>query len=199
MVFEFYYHEGQDNCLILCEWTHIRSWPHLTDRQTGSSICVMLLNLLTINPTYSTHSWPLEVTRVSVYSINCQWVGIWCSYSLRHNTPSSMSIRITSIIGLTYTSTFWSISCIGVRGCLLRQALTWNCRGSKGLLLLLLLLGVWNWSYCLLLWACSQINSRTLAFCKLFTTHLLSLLVGFSQAHRLVLFVGFSWELLECI
>jgi hypothetical protein len=26
----------------------------------------------------------------------------------------------------------------------------------------------------LLLWACSQINSRTLAFCKLFTTHLLS-------------------------
>jgi hypothetical protein len=106
---------------------------------TGSSICVLLLNLLTINPTYSTHSWPLEVTRVSLYSRNCHRVGIWCSCSLRHNTPSSMSIRVTSIIGLTYTSTLWSISCIGVRGCLLRQALTWNCRGSKGLLLLLLL------------------------------------------------------------
>jgi hypothetical protein len=114
----------------------------------GSSICVLLLNLLTINPTYSTHSWPLEVTRVSLYSRNCHRVGIWCSCSLRHSTPSSMSIRVTSIIGLTYTSTLWSISCISVRGCLLRQALTWNCRGPKGLLLLLLL-GVWNW-------ACSQ-------------------------------------------
>jgi hypothetical protein len=31
---QLYCHEGQDNCLILCEWTHIRLWPHLINRQT---------------------------------------------------------------------------------------------------------------------------------------------------------------------